>query len=109
MLGAVLAAFLTRKPPLLQAAVAGLCVGLFVATAAQANQREPSIQSTVLLVLGWGCAAAALFHTGLIMIKMFGRDSGICFPTQLCHRKDRSWPDDPSPTRSGSFRGGSLR
>jgi hypothetical protein len=72
MLWALLAAFLTRKPPFVQAAVVGLCVGLFVETAAQANQREPSIQSTVVLVLGWGCAAATLFYTGLVLQRRHG-------------------------------------
>jgi hypothetical protein len=80
MLWALLAAFLTRRPPLVQAAVVGICVGLFVATAAQASQRGPSIQSTVLLVLGWGLPAAALFYTGLVL--------------QLRH----GWvPDQPGP------------
>jgi type III secretory pathway component EscS len=72
MLWALLAAFLTRKPPLVQAAVVGLCVGLLVATAAQANEREPSIQSTVLLVLGWGCVAGALFYAGLVFQRRHG-------------------------------------
>jgi type III secretory pathway component EscS len=72
MLWALLAAFLTRKPPLFQAAVVGLCVGLFVATAAQANQRDPTIQSTVLLVLGWGCLAGAVFYAGLVFQRRHG-------------------------------------
>lgn len=72
MLWALLAAFLTRKPPLVQAAVVGLCVGLFVATAAQANERQPSIQSTLLLVLIWGCATAALFYAGLVLQRRHG-------------------------------------
>jgi hypothetical protein len=66
MLWAMLAAFLTRKPPLVQAVVVGACTGLFVAAAAEANERNPTIERTALLVLVWGCAAGVLFYVGLI-------------------------------------------
>jgi hypothetical protein len=72
MLWAMLAAFLTRKPPLVQAAVVGVCTGLFVAAAAQANERNPTIGRTAVLVLVWGCVAGALFYGGLIYQKRHG-------------------------------------
>jgi hypothetical protein len=40
MIWALLAAYLTKRPPWVQALVFGLCVGLFVATAAEANERD---------------------------------------------------------------------
>lgn len=58
MLWAMLAAFLTHKPPLVQAVVVGACTGLFVAAAAQANERNPTIERTALLVLVWGARPA---------------------------------------------------
>ena len=58
MLFALLAKFLLDKPASVQAVVLGLCTGLFVAAAAEADQRDPLIRSTVLLVIGWGAAAA---------------------------------------------------
>ena len=72
MLWAMLAAFLTRKPPLVQAVVVGACTGLFVAAAAEANERSPTIERTALLVLVWGCAAGALFYVGLITQRRHG-------------------------------------
>jgi hypothetical protein len=72
MLWAMLAAFLTRKPPLVQAVVVGACTGLFVAAAAEANERNPTIERTALLVLVWGCAAGVLFYVGLITQRRHG-------------------------------------
>ena len=65
MVWALLARFLTSKPPLVQAVVVGLCSGLFVAAAAQADERDMQIGSTVGLVLAWGTALGALFLAGL--------------------------------------------
>ena len=67
MLFALLAKFLLAKPASVQAIVLGLCTGLFVAAAAEADQRDPVIRSTVLLVIGWGAAAAALFYLGSVV------------------------------------------
>ena len=72
MLWAMLAAFLTRKPPLVQSVVVGACTGLFVAAAAQANERNPTIGRTAVLVLVWGCVAGALFYAGLIYQRRHG-------------------------------------
>jgi hypothetical protein len=65
MVWALLAKFLTSKPPLVQALVVGLSSGLFVATAAEANERNPLITSTVLLVLVAGAVLGGLFYAGL--------------------------------------------
>ncbi len=65
MVWAMLAAFLTRKPPLLQASVVGLCCGLFVTAAAEADDRSPRIGSTVLLVVLVGLVTGGLFFLGL--------------------------------------------
>ena len=80
MLWAMLAAFLTHKSPLVQAIVVGACTALFVAAAAQADERNPNIERTALLVLVWGCAAGALFYAG------------------LRYRRQRGWaPSQPGP------------
>lgn len=65
MIWALLAAYLTKRPPWVQALVFGLCVGLFVATAAEANQREPLISTVVLLVLTAGVIAGGAFYMAL--------------------------------------------
>ena len=67
VLWAILAAFLTRKPPLVQAIVVGLCCGLFATAAAEANERDPLFSSTVLLVLISGTVAGVLFYAGLAL------------------------------------------
>jgi hypothetical protein len=66
MIWALLAKFLTRQPPLIQAAVLGICTGLFVSTAAQANNRDPVIGTVVLQVIVAGLIAGTLFYVGLI-------------------------------------------
>ena len=65
MIWALLAAFLRKRPPWVQAAVVGLCAGLFVATAAEANQRTPLIGTVCALVLVVGVVTGALFYLGL--------------------------------------------
>ncbi|QJY47984.1 hypothetical protein [Pseudonocardia broussonetiae] len=65
MIFALLAAYLTKRPPPIQALVVGLCTGLFVATAAEANQRDPVIASVVLLVLTVGAVAGGAFLLAL--------------------------------------------
>jgi hypothetical protein len=65
MIWALLAAYLTKRSPLVQALVVGLCVGLFVAAVAEADQRDTAIESTVLLVLAGGIVAGTLFYLGL--------------------------------------------
>jgi hypothetical protein len=67
VLFALLAKFLLDKPASVQAVVLGLCTGLFVAAAAEADQRDPLIRSTVLLVISWGAAAAVLFYLGSVV------------------------------------------
>lgn len=65
MIFALLAAYLTRRPPLVQAVVVGLCTGLFVAALANAEQRDPVITSVVLLVVTVAVVAGGLFFLGL--------------------------------------------
>ena len=72
MVWAMLAAFLTHKTPRVQAVVVGACTGLFVAAAAQAKERNPTIETTALLVLVWGCVAGALFYAGLVYQRRHG-------------------------------------
>jgi hypothetical protein len=72
MLWAILAKFLTSKPPLVQSIVVGLSSGLFVATAAEANDREPQISSIAVLVLVAGALLGGLFHAGLAVQRRHG-------------------------------------
>lgn len=65
MIWALLAALLTRQPPLLQGIVLGLCTGLFVSAAAEANNRNPLLSSVLILVLVAGAIAGGLFYWGL--------------------------------------------
>jgi hypothetical protein len=51
MIWALLGAYLTKRPPWLQAVVFGLSVGLFVAAGLQANTRDPRVSSVLLQVL----------------------------------------------------------
>ena len=48
MLWALLAKLITRQPPLFQAVVLGLCVGLFVTAGAQTNTRDTVVEKAVL-------------------------------------------------------------
>ncbi len=65
MVWALLAAFLARQPPLVQATVLGLCTGLFVSAAAEANNRNPVLSSVLVQVLVSGVIAGGLFYWGL--------------------------------------------
>ncbi|MDZ5623031.1 hypothetical protein [Nocardioides bizhenqiangii] len=67
MFFALLAKFLLKQPPMVQAAVLGLCTGLFVAATAEANERDPAVSSVVWLVLGWGALAGALYYAGFML------------------------------------------
>jgi hypothetical protein len=72
MVWVLLAKFLTSKPPLVQAVVVGMCSGLFVAAAAQANERDVQISYTAGLVMLWGTAFGALFLAGLMYQRRNG-------------------------------------
>ena len=61
MIAALLAAYLTRRPPIVQALVLGLCTGLFVSASAEANDRDPVLSSVVVLVLVVALASGGLF------------------------------------------------
>jgi|tagenome__1003787_1003787.scaffolds.fasta_scaffold18445992_1 hypothetical protein len=74
MLWALLAKFLLGQPAWVQATVLGLCTGLFATAAAEANDRDPAIDTTVLMVLVWGVVAAALYHLGF---KVQSRRGGV--------------------------------
>ena|SRR6478735_1843508 len=65
MIWALLAAFLTRQPPVVQGIVLGLCTGLFVSAAAEANNRSPVLSTVVVLVVVSGAIAGGLFVWGL--------------------------------------------
>lgn len=60
-----LAAYLTKRPAWVQALIVGLCAGLFVATAAKANEGDLMISSVALLVLVAGAVAGTAFYLGL--------------------------------------------
>jgi hypothetical protein len=65
MIWALLAAYLTKRPPWIQAVVFGLCVGLFVSAAAHANTREPVLSRVVIQVLTVAAVVGGLFYLGL--------------------------------------------
>jgi hypothetical protein len=72
MIWALLAAYLTRKPPLVQAIVLGLCTGLFVGAAASANDRDPVLGRVVVQVLVVAIVFGAAFHAGLTLQRRHG-------------------------------------
>lgn len=72
MLWALLAKFLTSKPPFVQSIVVGLSAGLFVAAAAQANERAPVLSSVAVLVLVAGAVLGGLFYLGLAVQRRNG-------------------------------------
>jgi hypothetical protein len=69
MLWALLAAFLSRRPPWLQAGMVGLCTGIFVVANVNAGQRDLPLAAAAALVLaaavpiGWAFSRA--LHAGL--------------------------------------------
>ena len=65
MIWALLAAWLRKQPAWIQALVFGLCVGLFIAAAANADQRDVRLGSVALVVLVAGVIAAAAFYFAL--------------------------------------------
>jgi hypothetical protein len=65
MIWALLAAYLTKRPPWVQAGVLGLCTGLFVTAGVEADTRDPSISSGILLVLTVAVISGGLFYLGL--------------------------------------------
>jgi hypothetical protein len=83
MLFALLAAFLLRQPVTVQAIVLGLCTGLFVTTAAEAQDRTPVLSAVVLQVLGTAVVAAALFLVGLRAQRRRGSDPENADPAWL--------------------------
>src|ERR1700712_2001479 len=80
MIWAGLDALLTKRPAWVQALVVGLCTGLFVATAAEANQREPLITSVVLLVLVAGAVGRPAFYLVRRAQKRHGWRAGPAAP-----------------------------
>lgn len=77
MIWALLASYLSRRSPWVQAVVLGLCVGLFVATAAEANDRTPVINTILIQVLVAGALAGGFFYAGMAAQQRGGwsRDS----------------------------------
>src|SRR5918997_416986 len=65
MIWALLAAYLTKRPPWIQAVVFGLCVGLFVSAAAHAKTREPLLSTVVIQVLTVAAIVGGFFYLGL--------------------------------------------
>jgi hypothetical protein len=80
MIWALLAAYLTKRPAWVQALVVGLCAGLFIATAAAANERNPLIDSVVLLVLMAGAVAGTAFYLALRAQQRHGWTTGTAPP-----------------------------
>ena len=75
MIWALLGAYLTKRPPWVQAVVFGLCAGLFVTAGAEADNRDPLIGSVVLLVLTVAIITGGLFYLGLRAGRRDGRVS----------------------------------
>ena len=73
MVWALIAKFLLRQPPLLQAAVLGLCTGLFVSAMAEANERDPVLRSVAWVVLVWGVVSGALYYAGFVYQRRRGQ------------------------------------
>ena len=65
MVWVLLAAYLTKRAPWVQAVVFGMCVGLFVAAGAAANTRNALISSVLLQVLAVAGITGGLFHLSL--------------------------------------------
>ena len=65
MIWALLGAYLTKRQPWLQAAVFGMCVGLFVAAGLQANTRDPRVSSVLLQVLIVAVTTGGVFYLAL--------------------------------------------
>jgi hypothetical protein len=80
MIWALLAAYLAKRPAWVQALVVGLCAGLFIATAAEANERNPLIGSVVLLVLVAGAVAGTAFYLALRAQQRHGWTTGTAPP-----------------------------
>jgi hypothetical protein len=80
MLWALLAAYLQKRPAWVQALVVGLCTGLFIATGAKANERDPLISSVVLLVLVAGAVAGTAFYLALRAQQRHGWTTGTAPP-----------------------------
>lgn len=83
MVWALLAGFLLKQPPLAQAAVLGLCTGLFVTAAAKANERDPAISSMAWLALAWGVSAGALYYAGFVLQQRRGAAADGSIPRWL--------------------------
>ena len=83
MIWALLATFLLSKPAWVQAVVLGLCTGLFVTSAAEANERDPALDNTVVMVLVWGAVAAVLYFVGFSLQTRRGALSGHAAPAWL--------------------------
>jgi len=65
MIWALLAAYLTKRPPWVQAVVVGACTGLFVAAVANADARDPRIGSIVVQVVTGAVASGGAFFLAL--------------------------------------------
>jgi Starter unit:ACP transacylase in aflatoxin biosynthesis len=62
---ALLAAFLTHKPPWVQSVVVGICVGCFATAAVESNDRDPTVAASLSLVIVVGLVAGTAFYLGL--------------------------------------------
>ena len=65
MIWALLAAWLRKQPAWIQAMVFGLCVGLFIAAAANADNRDPLLSSLAVVVLVAAVISGAAFYLAL--------------------------------------------
>jgi hypothetical protein len=91
MLWALLAKFISKRQPWVQAVIFGLCVGLFVTAAAEANQRNPLISITVLLVLVVGAVAGGAFYLALRGQVRHGWTVGTIPPTWVSLAYAAAW------------------
>jgi hypothetical protein len=65
MIWALLAAYLTRRPPWVQASVFGACTGFFVAAAVNADVRNPLFGSVAVQVITVGVVSGGAFFAAL--------------------------------------------
>jgi uncharacterized membrane protein len=65
MIFALIAKFLLNAPPAIQAAVLGLCTGLFATASTEANDRDPLLRTVVAEVVAIGLLAGVAFYLSL--------------------------------------------
>lgn len=91
MVWAVLAKFITKRPPWVQAVIFGLCAGLFVAAGAEASQRDTLISTTALIVAVVGVVVGGAFYLSLQAQLRHGWTLGTTMPTWVNAAYASAW------------------